>query len=291
MMVGRESLHGLMSRQAEANQKGVRVNWDATIPHTSVTMLQLVTAIAVLVVGMLVARLIVQLFKRSLRRSKLSDVLVEFLGRFFGALLYILVILVVLSTLGVTVGSILVSLSAVLGLVLGFGMSDTVNNVASGTWIAALRPIDIGEVVTINGMTGKVNAVGIMATELLTPDNQLITIPNAQVWGTSIVNMTRMPVRRVDVAVGISYGDSVDEATRVAMELMAGHAMVVDDPAPAVVITELADSSVNLVLRAWARTEDYWTVKGDLTKGIYEAIPKAGLSIPFPQLDVHLEKE
>ena len=267
------------------------MSWDATIPYTSVTLLQVVTAVIVLVVGLLVAKLVVNLFKRTLRKSKLTDVLVEFLGRFFGALLYVLVIPVVLSTLGVTVSSILVSLSAVVGLILGFGMSDTVNNVASGTWIAALRPIDIGEVVTVNGMTGKVNAVGIMATELLTVDNQLITIPNGQVWGSAVVNMTRMPTRRADVSVGIAYGDSVDAAVKVAMETMAGHELVLDDPAPAVVLTELADSSVNLSLRAWTKTEDYWTVKNDLTKGIYEALPEAGLSIPFPQLDVHLVKE
>lgn len=267
------------------------MNWDATIPHTSVTFLQVITAAAVLVVGLIVARIVIGLFKRSLRKSKLSDILVEFLGRFFGALLYVLVLLLVLSTLGITVSSILVSLSAVVGLVLGFGMSDTVNNVASGTWIASLRPIDIGEVVTINGMTGTVKAVGIMATELVTPDNQVITIPNAQVWGSPIINATRMPTRRVDVSVGIAYGDSVAEAVRVAIDVMKGHDLVLSDPAPAVAIIELSDSSVNLQLRPWARTADYWTVKGDITKGIYEAIPSAGLSIPFPQLDVHLTKE
>ena len=267
------------------------MNWDATLPYTSITVLQLLTAAIVLVVGLLVSRIVIGVFKRSLRKSHLTDILVEFLGRFFGVLLYVLVILVVLTTLGVTVGSILLSLSAVVGLILGFGMSDTVNNVASGTWIASLRPIDIGEVVTINGMTGKVEGVGIMATELLTPDNQLITIPNAQVWGSPIVNMTRKPTRRVDVSVGIAYGDSVDEAVRVGIELMRAHEMVLEDPEPAVVITELADSSVNLSLRPWAKTEDYWTVKADITKGIYEALPKAGLSIPFPQVDVHMQKE
>jgi small-conductance mechanosensitive channel len=103
--------------------------------------------------------------------------------------------------------------------------------------------------------------------------------------------MTRMPTRRVDVSVGIAYGDSVDEAVKVGMDLMSAHDLVLDDPGPAVVITELANSSVNLALRAWANTADYWMVKGDITKGIYEALPKAGLSIPFPQLDVHMVKE
>ena len=262
-----------------------------TIPYTSITLMQLLTAAIVLVVGFIVVKAIVSFYKRSMRKTKLSDILVEFLGRFFSALLYILLLLVVLSTLGVSVGSILLSLSAVVGLILGFGMQDTVNNVASGTWIAALRPIDIGDVVTINGMTGKVNAVGIMATELLTADNVLITIPNGQVWGSAIVNMTRMSVRRVDVAVGIAYGASVDKAVEVAMNLMQSHALVLKDPEPAVVITELADSSVNLALRAWANTGDYWAVKGALTQGILEGLPAAGIEIPFPQLDVHMQKE
>jgi small conductance mechanosensitive channel len=262
-----------------------------TIPHTSVTLMQVLMAVIVVVVGLIVVKAIVAFFKRSMRRTKLSDVLVEFLSRFFSALLYILLILVVLSTLGVAVGSILLSLSAVVGLVLGFGMQDTVNNLASGTWIAALRPMDIGEVVTVNGMTGKVNAVGIMATELLTPDNVLITIPNGQVWGSAVINMTRMPVRRVDVAVGIAYGNSVDKAVQVAMDLMKKHELVLDDPEPAVVITELADSSVNLALRAWTQTDNYWGVKGELTKGILEGLPDAGLEIPFPQIDVHMRGE
>ncbi len=266
------------------------MNWDATLPYTSITYVQLLTAVAALIVGVLAARVILSLFRRSMRKSKLSDVLVEFLSRFFGALLYILVLLVALSALGLTVGSILVSLSAVVGLVLGFGMSDTVNNVASGTWIAALRPLDIGEVVSLNGKTGKVNAVGVMATELLTPDNVLITIPNAQVWGASIENFTRMPTRRADVAVGIAYDSSVDKAVGVAMELMKAHPLVLDDPEPAVVITALADSSVNLALRPWTATDNYWEVKGDITKGILEKLPEADIEIPFPQLDVHTKQ-
>jgi len=266
------------------------MDWSATIPHTNMTLLQLATAIGVLVVGLIVARVILAVFRRQLKKTKLSDILIEFLARFFGILLYAIVILVVLSTLGVNVGSILLSLSAIVGLVLGFGMQETFNNIAAGVWIAALRPIDIGEVVTINGITGKVGAVGILATELMTPDNVYITIPNGQVWGSPIINATRMPTRRVDVSVGVAYGTTVDEAVSVGIELMKAHDLVLDEPAPTFVLTELADSSLNLQLRPWANTADYWTVKGDITKGIYEALGKAGIEIPFPQLDVHVDK-
>jgi len=267
------------------------VNWDATIPHTSVTILKALVAGIVLVVGLTVVRIATAVFRRSMRRTKLPDVLVEFLGRFLSILLYVLVLLVVLSTLGVTVGSILVSLSAVVGLVLGFGMQNTVNNVASGTWIAALHPIDLGEVVTINDMTGKVQAVGIMATELLTVDNKLITIPNGQVWSSPIVNATRMPTRMVQVPVGIAYGSDIDAAVRTAVGHMQAHSLVLNDPGPAVRISALADSSINLELRAWVQTADYWTVKDDLTKGIHDAFRSAGIEIPFPQLDVHMRGE
>ncbi len=264
---------------------------DATLPFTSITLIQLLTAVIVLVVGIIVVRVALGFFKRSMRKTKLQDILIEFLARFVSALLYVLVILLVLAALGITISSILVSLSAMVGLILGFGMSDTVNNIASGTWIASLGPIDIGEGVNINGKTGKVRAVGIMATELLTPDNVLITIPNSQVWGTSIENFTRMPTRRVDVSVGIAYGSSVDKAVQVAMGVMKAHALVLDDPEPAVVLTELADSSGNLVLRPWTNTENYWAVKGDVSKAVLEELPAAGVEIPFPQLDVHLSKE
>jgi len=190
----------------------------------------------------------------------------------------------------VDVGAILLSLSAIVGLVLGFGMQETFNNIAAGMWIAALRPIDLGEVVTINGITGKVKSVGILATELLQPDNVYITIPNGQVWGSPIINATRMPIRRVDVSVGIAYGTNVDQAVSVGMELMKSHAGVLAEPAPTFVLTELADSSLNLQLRPWANTDDYWAVKGEITQGIYEALAEAGIEIPFPRLDIHMDK-
>lgn len=180
-------------------------------------------------------------------------------------------------------------LSAVIGLILGFGLQDTITNLAAGVWVAALRPIDKGEFVEVNGISGTVTGVGIMATELLKPDNTYITIPNSLVWGSPVINSSRMDTRRVDVSVGIAYDSDLDLALRVAQDLMESHAAVLPSPQPAVVVTELADSSVNLALRAWTRTGDYWGVKGDLTSGILLAYREAGVEIPFPQVDVHLD--
>jgi small-conductance mechanosensitive channel len=129
-----------------------------------------------------------------------------------------------------------------------------------------------------------------MSTELLTPDNQLITIPNKLVWGSSIINMTRMPTRRVSVDVGVSYSSDLEKAIGIALNLMKTHPLVLPEPEPAVVTTELANSAINLQLRAWAKTGDMATVKNKLTAGILDAYTKEGIEIPFPQMDINIKQ-
>jgi len=263
---------------------------EQTIPYTDLTISTLLFAIVVLIAGFVIAKFLVSTFRSGIKSTKLPELVVEFLARFLSILLYIIVIFAFLATLGFDINGFVIGLSAVIGLVLGFGMQDTLTNLAAGVWIAALRPIDMGEYVSVNGESGTVKAVGIMATELLTPDNQYVTIPNKLIWGSPIVNSSRMPTRRVSVDVGISYSSDLEKAIRVAIELMKGHSLVLSEPEPAVITTELADSSVNLQLRAWTNTGDFWTVKNELTAGIFEAYRKEEIEIPFPQLDVHLEK-
>jgi len=248
-------------------------------------------ALVVLVAGYIIARILTGMFKDSISRTKLPSLVIDFLARFFSILLYVIVILATLSTLNFDVGPVVLGLSAVIGLILGFGMQDTLTNLGAGIWIAALRPIDKNEYVEINGISGTVSGVGIMATELLTPDNKFITVPNKLVWGNPIINATRLPTRRVSVDVGISYSSNIDRAIEIAIETMKSHNKVLSDPAPAVMTTELADSSVNLQLRAWTKTEDLWDVKKELTVNIFKEYRELGIEIPFPQLDVHLEKE
>lgn len=255
----------------------------------SISLLDIIFAAVILVIGFIAVKVALSIFKRSLKKTKLPELIVSFLARFLEVILYVVVILFAASTM-VSISPVILGLSAVLGLVLGFGMQDSFNNIAAGVWVAALRPIDKDEVVEVAGMKGKVDAVGLLATELITPDNQFLTIPNKIVWGSPVINYTRMPTRRVDVNVGIGYSSPVDKAVSIAMDLMKGHEMVLDEPEPSVMLTELADSSVNLQLRPWAKTEDYWTVKGEIAQGILEAYNKEGIEIPFPQLDVHMEK-
>ncbi len=262
---------------------------DKPLPYLNMSPMQLITALVILIVGWILTRIIVGSFKHGLKKTKLPELVVEFLGKFLSALLYVAVILLSVRALGIGVGSVVLGLSAVIGLILGFGMQDTLTNLAAGVWIAALRPFDKGEYIGVAGYSGSVHSVGVMATELLTPDNVLVVIPNKLVWGSPIVNYTRMPTRRVNVDVGVAYGTDLNRAVEIAMNLMRSHPLVLDEPEPSVAITTLADSSINLQLRAWVKTKDYWTVKGDLTKGIYELYGQEGIEIPFPQMDVHVK--
>ena len=263
---------------------------DQLIPYTEITISRLTFAILVLVLGFILSKYIIRAFKRGVQKTKIPDLTIEFLTHFLSILLYVVVVLAFLKSLNFDVDSYIIGISAVLGLVLGLGMQDTFTNLTAGVCVAAIRPIDMGETVTVSGQTGKVRSVGIMSTELLTPDNQLITIPNKLVWGSSIVNMTRMPTRRVSVNVGISYSSDLEKATGIALTLMKAHPLVLQEPRPAVVTTELADSSINLQLSAWAKTGDMGTVKNYLITGIFDAYTKEGIEIPFPQLDVNIKQ-
>ncbi|NLA38494.1 MAG: mechanosensitive ion channel family protein [Methanomicrobiales archaeon] len=261
------------------------------IPLSDITLERAIFAVIVAVIGWIVVRVLISAFKKGLTRaSHLPELVTEFLVRFLSILLYVIVILVVLATLGVDISSMVIGLSAAIGLILGFGLQDTITNLAAGIWVAALRPIDKGELVEIKGISGKVTAVGIMATELLKADNTYITIPNSLVWGSPVINSSRMKTRRAEVRVRVAYDSDLDLAIRVATDLMAAHEAVLPSPKPAVIVSELAESSVNLVLRAWTETPDYWRVQWDLARDVIKAFGEAGIEIALPQVDVHLDR-
>ena len=263
---------------------------EQVIPYTEITFYRLTFSILVLAFGFFLSKYTIRVLKRGIQKTKIPDLTIEFLTHLLSILLYVIVVLGFLKSLNFDVDSYIIGISAVLGLVLGLGMQDTFTNLTAGVCVAAIRPIDMGETVTVSGQTGKVRSVGIMSTELLTPDNQLITIPNKLVWGSSIVNMTRMPTRRVSVNIGISYSSDLDKATAIALNLMKTHPLILRESGPSVVITELADSSINLQLSAWAKTGDMGTVKNYLITGIFDAYTKEGIELPFPQLDVNIKQ-
>jgi len=273
------------------DQIGDKMDLGTTLPYIGVRIFDLLVAALILVVGLFLVKLVVYSFKKSLKKSNLPSLVIEFLGRFLSAIFYIVVLLLAVSIVGVDVGSVVLGFSAVLGLILGFGLQDTMNNVFSGVWIAALRPLDMDERVEVQGQEGIVTSVGLMATELLKPDNTRITIPNKLIWDEPIINYSRMPERRIDIPVGISYDGDVDKAVKVALEFLGSHEDILDQPEPQVSVTDLGDSSVNLMLKGWTDKEKYWQVRFDLTKGIFKAYNEADIEIPYPQRDIHIDGE
>jgi small conductance mechanosensitive channel len=193
-----------------------------------------------------------------------------------------------LAFLGVEIGAALVSVSVVLGFVLGFALGDTLSNIASGFMIAITKPFKKGDYVTANGESGTIRNVGISITEIDTIDNKRVIIPNKLVWGGNVTNYTHHKTRRVDMEVGVGYNDDLDKVIKSTMQLIKSDKRVLTDPEPQVAVKEMADSAVILTIRPWVKTEDYWDFFFDFQKAIKQKYDKEGISIPFPQRDVHL---
>ena len=261
------------------------------LPYIHTSIYSILLAIFWFAVGYIIVSIVMDLFKRSLKRTHLPRVSITFLVKFIKALLLVIVLLAVLPIIGIDVTSATLGLSAIVGLILGFGLQDTMANLFSGLWLAILKPFEVGDYIQVNGVEGQLKSLGIMSTTLTTFDNKFILIPNKLIWGATITNYSKMDRRRIDLTVGVAYGTKLDKAISVAMKVMKNHKKISNDPKPDVVITDLGDSAINLQLRAWVNTNDYWDVKSDLARKVVEEFAKNKIEIPYPQLDVHLKKK
>ncbi|MEJ2309121.1 MAG: mechanosensitive ion channel family protein [Gammaproteobacteria bacterium] len=196
-------------------------------------------------------------------------------------------LMIVLAALGVNITP-LFALVGGASFIIAFAMQETLSNLAAGLMIMINRPFDEGDFVQVAGLGGTVKHVSIVSTTVTTPDNQVIVVPNSKVWGDVITNVTASDTRRVDLVFGIGYGDSIEQAQKVLEELVTQHPLILKEPAPVIRVSELADSSVNFIVRPWAKTTDYWSVYWDLQRAVKEAFDANGISIPFPQTDMHL---
>jgi small conductance mechanosensitive channel len=231
-------------------------------------------AIVVFIVGRLIAKVLVKVLEGLLVRAKVDTMLVEFIGSIASAALLLFVIIASLDMLGVNTTSLIAMLGAA-GLAVGLALQGSLQNFAY---------IDAG------GVSGTVEKITIFNTIMLTPDNREIIVPNAAVYGGTITNFSARATRRIDLVFGIGYGDDVKKARDIMVKTMESDERILKDPAPTVAVSELADSSVNFVVRPWVNASDYWDVKWDLTEKIKLAFDEQGVSIPFPQMDVHTDK-
>ncbi|MBS3749787.1 MAG: mechanosensitive ion channel family protein [Candidatus Thermoplasmatota archaeon] len=261
------------------------------VPMTDITIGNVLIAVLILIIGYLIVALVVRYIRHAMNKANMAHLLVEFVSRVAKILLLLVILLVAVSALGIDVGAGLVSISVVFGFVIGFAFQDMLGNLAAGFMIALTKPFKVGDFVDAAGNSGSIQHVGISNTTMLTYDNKKVIIPNSKVWGDAITNYTAMKTRMIDLTVGIGYDDDIGKAMKIASDIINGHEKVLSDPAPMVATNELGDSSVNLIVRPWVKTSDYWAVKRGLTKRIKEAFDEAGINIPYPQTDVHLFKQ
>lgn len=251
---------------------------------------RLVGAIAVYVVGTWIVKILTRSAMNALDTRDIDASLRPFLKGLINMLLKVMLILSVLGTMGIEMTSFVAVLGAA-GLAIGLALSGTLQNFAGGVIILLFKPFKVGDFIKAEGYAGTVNQIQIFNTVLKTPDNVTVIIPNGDLSKTALTNFSQEPKRRVDWTFGIGYGDNADKAMEVIRELCNADDRIHKDPAVFIALSELGDSSVNFVVRAWANSEDYWGVHFDMNKKIYETFAKEGINIPFPQMDVHLHQQ
>ena len=252
--------------------------------------MQLLAALATLVVGLYIAKFMVGLTRKMLDRSAVDPSLTSFLSSMVSLLLKVMVYITALGMLGVEMTSFIAILGAA-GLAIGLALSGTLQNFAGGVMILFFKPYKVGDVIEAQGYIGSVKEIQIFVTILTTPDNKTVLIPNGPLATGSMINYSTQATRRVDWEFGISYGDDIDKAYAQLKKLIAADERILKDPEPFMALKTLADSSVNIVVRAWVNSPDYWAVHFKMNEEVYKTFADAGLSFPFPQMDVHLQKE
>ena len=246
-------------------------------------------ALAILIVGRLIVKILVKVIKRLLVNAKVEAMLIEFIASIAKALLLLFVLIAALDMLGINTTS-LVALLGAAGLAVGLALQGSLQNFACGVLLIIFRPFHVGDSIEAGGIIGKVEKITIFNTVILSADNREIIVPNGSIYGGTIINVSARDTRRIDLVFGISYGDDLKKAKDILMAVMESDERILKDPVPTVALSELANSSVNFVVRPWVLTGDYWVVRWDLTEKIKLAFDENGISIPFPQMDVHMDQ-
>ncbi len=249
--------------------------------------LQVVGAIAVLIIGRWIALWIRSSVRKALIRAEIDASLVPFLSSLVYYVALTVVVIAVLNLFGIQTTSLIAVLGAA-GLAIGLALQGTLSNFAAGVMLLIFRPFKLGDVIEASGQKGSVIEIGIFTTTMNTPDNVKIIVPNAGIANDTITNYSAYDTRRIDLVMGIAYGDDIGHAIDTIPNVLGADARVLGEPAPQIAVGELADSSVNLLVRPWCASDDYWALRFDLTRALKEKLESAGCSIPYPQHDVHL---
>ncbi|UIP28393.1 small-conductance mechanosensitive channel MscS [Photobacterium sp. TLY01] len=249
----------------------------------------LISALLILFIGNLVSKGVASGFGKMLRRKQMDEAVVKFLQSLVRYLLFVIVLIAALSRVGVQTASVVAVIGAA-GLAIGLALQGSLSNFAAGVLIVAFRPFKSGDYVEVAGVAGSVESIQVFQTVLNTPDNKMVVVPNAAVIGGAITNYSKHETRRIDYVIGVSYKSDLKKTKEVLKRVVDAEPRLLKTPAPTIGVVALADSSVNFVVRPWVKTADYWAVYFDLLQAIKEELDKEGIEIPFPQMDVHLNK-
>ena len=252
--------------------------------------IKIALAIAIFIVGRMAVAVVVGVAGKFMRAREMDEILVKFLLSILRWVLLLFVIIAALSQLGVDTTS-LVALLGAAGLAIGLSLQSSLANFAAGVMLIVFRPFTKGDFVEVAGVSGSVDAIGIFTSTLTTPDNKEVIVPNGAVYSNSITNYSARPTRRVDMVFGIGYDDDIKKAKALLEEIIAADDRILAEPEPVVALGELGDSSVNFLVRPWVNAADYWAVLWHTTESVKLKFDEAGISIPYPQMDVHFDKE
>ena len=282
------------ARFAETVRRLADFDFDEFLRNMASEMLwvaiKIVIALAIYFIGRWIVRRLVKLLDAAFERRKVDVSLRMFLCKTVRVVFTLILVMIVVQTLGVNVTS-LIALFSAATLAIGMALSGTAQNFAGGVMILLMKPYRVGDYISAQGQSGTVREIKLFSTVIATNDNQIIYIPNNSIATAIIDNYSTADRRRVDWTIGISYGDDVDVARKAILEILAADERVLREPAPVVWVAALADSSVNLTVRAWTLNADYWSVFYENNERFYKLLPRHGVSFPFPQMDVHVKQE
>jgi small conductance mechanosensitive channel len=251
--------------------------------------INIVLALLIFFIGKFIVGIITNLVKKLMSKAKVDGILVNFIGSIIKSILLLFVVIASLDRLGVDTTS-LIALIGAAGLAIGLALQGSLQNLASGVMLIIFRPFTAGDFVEAGGASGVVEEIGIFTTQMRTGDNKEIIIPNGSIFGGMIINYSKRDTRRVDMVFGIGYDDDIRKAKGIIAGVIAADERILKEPAPLIAVGELGDSSVNFNVRPWVRSGDYWNVYFDLNEKIKLAFDENGISIPYPQMDIHMDK-
>ncbi|MDP4777592.1 MAG: mechanosensitive ion channel [Opitutales bacterium] len=272
---------------AVAAQPASQNTVDQIIESLTAFAISALAALVILIIGLFIAKKVKNIFANALNKKGVDATLVGFFSSLLYGAIAVFVVIAAIGKLGVQTTSFAAVIAAA-GLAIGLALQGSLSNFASGVLLILFKPFVAGNVIKAGGEIGSVVEVGLLTTELKTPDNVKIIMPNSAIMGGSITNISAHPTRRVDMVVGVGYGDDLNKAKQIMEDLLAADERVLKDPAVTIAVSNLGDSSVDFVVRPWVNAADYWAVKFDFTKAVKEAFDAQGISIPYPQRDVHM---